>query len=637
MKNQVFQQQNFMDMESEVSIYKRANDKFNPKYSQVDKVLDSIKKCSVQAQIDLIRNCTDSKQKRKLKEQLPSICFSGKFNERVDAGLIQHSGLAVLDFDHCENVKSRKDDFKKYPFVYSAFFSPSGDGVKVLVRIPPIKERHEGYYYGLIKLFPTLDTTSRNVSRVCFASCDSEIYINENAIEFTDYVDISTPEPVVKKIINHGTDYFRISVAAKIIRESVNGTKHHALLKASKLLGGYIASGNVDETDAIYALESEISKKEIDDFEQAKKTIRDGIEYGKRTPIFESQEFKQYAPKNNYSSVSATSPIEPVVEINDFVATAKDTDDYIEQVRNDTFKMGLTTMFPKLDEHWRFKPANLVVINGHDNTGKSVVAWYLATLSALFHGWRWIIYSNENKTGGVKKKIIEFYRCKSIKLFSEDELTEAKKWFDNHFTILKNTSLFTYKDMISIGQKLNSQNKYDAFLIDPYNSLWAETKDRHEYDYKAMTEFRQFITQTGCGIYLNCHAVTEALRRKYPKEHPYAGFPMPPDKADTEGGGKFSNKADDFITIHRLVQHPQDWMYTEIHIKKIKEMETGGKHTFLDEPVKLRMLPGSCGFEDINGFNPITNTTSKQENLFERISESKEKPTNFHEISDPPF
>lgn len=317
----------------------------------------------------------------------------------------------------------------------------------------------------------------------------------------------------------------------------------------------------------------------------------------------------------------------------DFVATESETDEYIEQVRNGTFKMGLTTKFKKLDEHWRFKNGTLVVVNGHDNVGKSVLMWYLATISAIFHNWKWIIYSNENKTGGVKKKIIEFYKCKSIKSFSDSELSEAKKWFDEHFTIIKNTELFTYKDMIAIGTKLNEQKKYDAFLIDPYNSLWAETNDRHEYDYKAMTEFRQFISKTGCGIYLNCHAITEALRRKYPKEHPrYAGYPMPPDKADTEGGGKFSNKADDFLTLHRMVQHTEDWKYTEIHVKKIKEMETGGKHTFLEEPVRLQMIAGGCGFEDESGYNPILDRTAIQTALVpDRINESNEKEFN------PPF
>ncbi len=292
----------------------------------------------------------------------------------------------------------------------------------------------------------------------------------------------------------------------------------------------------------------------------------------------------------------------------DFVASKEETDSYIEQIRNGIFKQGLSTGFPDLDNHWRFKPANLDIIVGHDNTGKSLLIWYFGVLSAKLHNWNWIIYSSENKMGGVKAKLLEFSVGKKIKDLTEQELNDAKNWVEDHFTIIRNKQLFNYLDMLAMGRKLLSKKKYDAFLVDPYNSLDPDdSQNKHDFDYRAMSEFRLFIEQTQCSIYLNCHAVTEALRRKYPKGHQYEGYPMPPDKSDTEGGGKFSNKADNFLTIHRLVQHPDDWMITEIHVKKIKEMETGGKHTFLDSPVKLKMTKGSVGFENMSGFNPLAN------------------------------
>ena len=45
------------------------------------------------------------------------------------------------------------------------------------------------------------------------------------------------------------------------------------------------------------------------------------------------------------------------------------------------------------------------------------------------------------------------------------------------------------------------------------------------------------------------HAVTEAQRRKGDD-----GLPVAPYAEDTEGGGKFVNRADCFMTIHRKVQ-----------------------------------------------------------------------------------
>lgn len=298
----------------------------------------------------------------------------------------------------------------------------------------------------------------------------------------------------------------------------------------------------------------------------------------------------------------------------DFVDT--DADDYLESVRNGTFKEGLLTGIPGFDQYFRFKEKNFVVINGHDNVGKSTILWYFSLLSAMMHGWKWIIYSSENKTGGVKKKLMEFYHCKALKYMTDEEFKEAKEFVEKHYCLIRNDSeIYTYRDMLAMGRKLNQKEQYNAFLIDPYNSLYKDLtgSNEHKYDYDATSEMRLFIKQTGCSVYLNCHAITESLRAVYHKDHPYAGHPMPPKKADTEGGGKFSNRADDFITLHRLVQHDSEFMNTQIHIRKIKESETGGKPTRMDFPFILKMIIGGCGFETEQGYNPVLIIKNKQD------------------------
>jgi hypothetical protein len=78
---------------------------------------------------------------------------------------------------------------------------------------------------------------------------------------------------------------------------------------------------------------------------------------------------------------------------------------------------------------------------------------------------------------------------------------------------------------------------------------------------------------------------------------------MPPLKSDIEGGKPFANKADDFITIHRMPQHPDLWMFTMLEVVKIKDADTGGRCTKLDVPVLLDYNFG-LGFK-INGVDPI--------------------------------
>lgn len=342
-----------------------------------------------------------------------------------------------------------------------------------------------------------------------------------------------------------------------------------------------------------------------------------------------------------YSRVSSPKKVISLDDDNlDFIAPQAESDTYIEQIINGTFEMGAPTHIPKLDEHWRFKRATLVIANGMDNVGKSILMWYLAVLAAKFHNWKWIIRSSENKTGGVKRRLMEFYLCKPITDMTDMEFRKAKSWVEKHFILLKNDELVTYSEALLMARKIiEKMGHVDAFLIDPYNGLWKDCgqSEEHAYDYKAVSEIRIFIEQTKCSVYLNCHSITEALRRKYPKGHKWDGYPMPPDKADTEGGGKFSNKADDFLTIHRMVQHPEEWMWTEIHVKKIKEMETGGKHTYLDDPVRLRMIKGGCGFEDADGYNPILNSTTPQQTemqINQKISQSRYVKEEVFDIND---
>ena len=107
---------------------------------------------------------------------------------------------------------------------------------------------------------------------------------------------------------------------------------------------------------------------------------------------------------------------------------------------------------------------------------------------------------------------------------------------------------------------------------------------------------RLFCKENNVTLWLNAHAVTEALRRKHPSGHEFEGLPQPCGMADTEGGGKWGNRADDVISIHRYTQHPTRWMVSDIHVVKVKETETGGRPTGMDTPISLRMQAGNVAF-----------------------------------------
>ena len=133
-----------------------------------------------------IRSEKNKTERNELKKQLPAICFSGTFNKRNDSAIVEHSGLMCLDFDGYEKQKALledKENLSKSKFVYSVFVSPSGNGLKVLVKIPADAENHQNYFNSLEKHFnsPYFDKTSKNISRVCYESYDPLIHINENS------------------------------------------------------------------------------------------------------------------------------------------------------------------------------------------------------------------------------------------------------------------------------------------------------------------------------------------------------------------------------------------------------------------------------------------------------------------------
>ena len=92
-----------------------------------------------------------------------------------------------LDFDGYQKQKDMLQDkemFINNKFVLSVFVSPSGNGLKVLIKIPSDADNHIKYFTSLKTEFDStyFDTTSKNISRVCYESYDPLLYYNPNSL-----------------------------------------------------------------------------------------------------------------------------------------------------------------------------------------------------------------------------------------------------------------------------------------------------------------------------------------------------------------------------------------------------------------------------------------------------------------------
>jgi hypothetical protein len=165
-----------------VTIFKELWKTDVPYHIPIEKALERIRIGKSKTRIEKIRG-GDKKEK----EKLPCIVFSGMFRVRNIKGLIEHSGYMVLDYDDVDDVKSLKDELKQNKYVYCVFISPSGNGIKAVVKIPPCDATtHSKYHKAFQEEFESkyFDTSGSDVSRVCFESYDPDIYVNHDVVQY---------------------------------------------------------------------------------------------------------------------------------------------------------------------------------------------------------------------------------------------------------------------------------------------------------------------------------------------------------------------------------------------------------------------------------------------------------------------
>ena len=170
-------------MDATITIFQNIKETEAPFFREIDVILSRIKEGTSKDLIKEIRAEEDKGKRNDLKKKLPAICFSGQFNKRKDTSIVQHSGIICLDFDGYTKTKDLlqdKEKFIKNKYVYSIFVSPSGNGLKVLVKIPPDAENHGKYFNALEKEFNSsyFDRTTKNISRVCYESYDPLISVS---------------------------------------------------------------------------------------------------------------------------------------------------------------------------------------------------------------------------------------------------------------------------------------------------------------------------------------------------------------------------------------------------------------------------------------------------------------------------
>ncbi|WP_178984891.1 BT4734/BF3469 family protein [Winogradskyella helgolandensis] len=134
-----------------------------------------------------LRAITNVKEARKLKaNRFDYVTLSGTFDKRSDKNLLKHSNLLTIDFDHLENLQELRTQLlnDEYFETEMLFISPSGDGLKWIIRIDISEVTHSEYFTAVANYIKhnyniEVDQSGKDVSRACFLPYDPTAFLHK--------------------------------------------------------------------------------------------------------------------------------------------------------------------------------------------------------------------------------------------------------------------------------------------------------------------------------------------------------------------------------------------------------------------------------------------------------------------------
>ena len=166
------------------------------------KVLNTIKEGKFDKEITKLREADSEEEKGRIKNSLLAFTPSVELNTgRKFAEGDSYSSIIHLDYDKLDDVPGALKKIKALEYTYSCFISPSGNGIKVFVRVSNQVEQHKDAFNTLKSYYDKAvgvesDKSIKDLCRLCYVSSDPELYLNEESQVF-DYTTISmtrTPE-----------------------------------------------------------------------------------------------------------------------------------------------------------------------------------------------------------------------------------------------------------------------------------------------------------------------------------------------------------------------------------------------------------------------------------------------------------
>lgn len=215
-------------------------------------------------------------------------------------------------------------------------------------------------------------------------------------------------------------------------------------------------------------------------------------------------------------------------------------------------RYGSTTYFDTLDKHWKWRQGEVTIITGYNNEGKS--CWWndLQVKKAENEDWRFAMFCPENYP--VSELIDELIHCyigkstdkRFANVMSEDEYKIGADFINEHFYFVLPDEDYQLDNILSRFKYIIRRFGVNCCTIDPYNNIdhLMEKGEREDlYISRFMTKLKKFSIDNDVCFGLVAHQVTPMFQGK-------ENYPQP-DIYKIKGGGTFSDKADNVMSVWR--------------------------------------------------------------------------------------
>lgn len=541
----------------------------------VNDALARIKTGRSRAKVEEIRASLDKAKADALKKTLPAVIFSGTATMRGDANVKDYSGLIVLDFDKLDDVGVKMAELQAFPHTFATWVSPSGNGVKALICVAD-GSKHQQHYDALREHFKDLDTSGRNVERLCFESYDPHLWHNPDATPFKKVVE---QKQVVERVQHSVGDAQNFKYLLKWIANKggifQSGERNHFVFR----LAGACCRFGLSVEAAAGFITAEFPASNDFTYSELMTAVKSGYKANRDragSVVFEKEQLidrtsRREVQVKDLPTFDLDAPAQDVV----YGAMVKTQADEIYNKGYPSLK-GINVQ--PIDQLWKPKRMEVTCLTGIGNMGKTAYYKWYQLMRCLLYGEKFATFSPEENPP-------EEYYFDFVEMLLGCDCTPANQarppkhvfdaaydWVSKHFFYLYPEEAAPTPEYVNARfLEMIVKEKVDWCTIDPFNML-THTHRGNTADYleEMLTVFKRFAEKNNVFYYIVAHPVK--MMKNGGTDYPC------PDVFDLAGGAMWNNKMHNILVYHRPFAS-SDPINTlcELHSKKIRKGKSVGK------------------------------------------------------------